>query len=518
MNQPGGSLPLTETNRPAVEVLPWDDHNRALVDNVRPPHWRNPQPAGRYNLVVIGAGSAGLVSAAGAAGFGAKVALIERHLLGGDCLNVGCVPSKALVRAARAYTSVRDASEFGVDVPAGTQVNFPDVMTRMRRLRAAISPVDSADRFQKLGVDVYFGQAIFSGRDSIQVGGQTLQFKRAVIATGARAAKPPIPGLDGVGYLTNESVFSLTQLPKRLAVIGAGPIGCELAQAFARFGSAVILIDLAPGILPNEDRNAAEIVAQSLARDGIRIFVGAQNLRLSRQAEGKQLTLESQGRPVEIIVDEIFVGTGRAANVEGLGLEIAGVQFDPSGVHVDARLRTTNRCIYAAGDICSKFKFTHAADAMARIVIQNALFMGRKKFSVNALPWCTYTDPEVAHIGMYEKEARERGITPVVFEHRFHDVDRSILDGETNGFVRVLTKKGSDRILGATIVASHAGDMVSELSVAMAGGLGLKAIARAIRPYPTQSECIKRVADAYNRSRLTPRLKSLFEKWLAWTR
>jgi len=506
------------TGNATVEVLPDDEHNQCLVDNVHPAAWINPTPPSRYNVVVIGAGAGGLITAAGAAGLGAKVALIERHLLGGDCLNVGCVPSKALIRAARAFAEVRDAGSCGVRVPPGVHVDFSAVMERMRRLRASISPNDSAARYRQLGVDVYFGQASFTGRGTIQVGDRVLRFRKAVVATGARAAKPPVPGIAETGYLTNETVFSLTQLPRRLAVIGAGPIGCELAQAFARFGSQVYLVEAQHGVMPNEDRDAAAIVEKSLVRDGIQLLCCGKELRAGRTEGGKRLMVDSHGSQYDVTVDEILVGVGRTPNVEGLNLEAVGVAYDQHGVQVNDRLQTTNPSIFAAGDICSRHKFTHAADAMARIVIQNALFHGRAKASALTMPWCTYTDPEVAHVGLYEQEAQQRGIATQTFEHRFHDVDRAILDGEGEGFVRVLVKGGTDRILGATVVASHAGDMISELTLAIVGKLGLRTIARTIHPYPTQAEAIKKVADAYNRTRLTPRLKSLMEGWLAWRR
>jgi pyruvate/2-oxoglutarate dehydrogenase complex dihydrolipoamide dehydrogenase (E3) component len=504
----------------SVRVLPDDVYNQTLVGNVHPPDWVNPEPAPRYNLGVLGAGAAGLITAAGAAGLGAKVALIERHLLGGDCLNVGCVPSKALIRAARALADVRDAGEFGVEVPAGARVNFPAVMERLRRLRASISPADSAARYRSLGVDVFLGDAQFSGPDTIDVAGHTLRFKKAVIATGARATKPPVPGLTDVGYLTNETVFSLTELPRRLAVIGAGPIGCELAQAFARFGSQVFLIEALHGIMPNEDRDAAEVVHKHLTRDGIQLLCCGKELKVSRAPDGgKRLTVDSHGEHYDITVDEILIGAGRQPNVDGLNLESVGVEYDPkTGVNVNDRLQTTNPRIFAAGDICSRFKFTHAADAMARIVIQNTLFLGRAKASALTIPWCTYTDPEVAHVGMYEQEAKDRGIGVTTIVQEFGHVDRAILDGETDGFVKVHVRAGTDKILGATIVARHAGEMISELTLAMVGRLGLGTIAKTIHPYPTQAEAIKKVGDAYNRTRLTPRVKSLFEKWLAWNR
>jgi pyruvate/2-oxoglutarate dehydrogenase complex dihydrolipoamide dehydrogenase (E3) component len=501
-----------------LEVLPADNHNLALLANVHPADWVNPEPASRYNLVVIGAGTAGLVTAAGAAGLGAKVALIERHLMGGDCLNVGCVPSKALLSSARAYADVHDAAEYGVRVPGATTVDFPAVMERMRRLRAEISPHDSARRFRNLGVDVFLGDARFVAPDAIEVAGRKLSFRKAVIATGSRPTVPPAPGLADAGYLTNETIFSLTELPSRLAVIGAGPVGVELAQAFARFGSKVYLIEAVHGILPNEDPDAAELIKTALLRDGVQIMCCGKELRISADAGGKHLKIDSHGEHYELTADEILVATGRTPNVDGLGLNVAGVAYDTIGVKVDDRLCTTNRRIYAAGDVCSAYKFTHAADAMARIVIQNALFLGRAKASALILPWCTYTDPEIAHVGLGEKQARERGIALQTFREDLNDVDRAILDGEANGFIKVHVRKGTDEVLGATVVARHAGEMISELTLAMVGRLGLKTLARVVRPYPTQAEAIKKVADAYNRTRLTPFVKWLFERWLAWTR
>ncbi|GAC1468983.1 MAG: mercuric reductase [Isosphaeraceae bacterium] len=501
-------------------IEPPDEWNRALVASVRPPDWENPTPGGRYNLVVLGAGTAGLVAAAGAAGLGAKVALVEKHFLGGDCLNVGCVPSKALIRAGRAAADVRDAHEFGITVPQGVAIDFPAIMERMRRLRAGISPHDSAARFRDLGVDVYFGAGRFPGADAIEVDGRTLRFKKAVIATGARASAPPIPGLAEAGFLTNETVFEITTLPARLAVIGAGPIGCELAQAFARFGSRVTLLEQGPQILGREDRDAASIVAAALARDGVALICQARVVSVRSEGQGldKVVTVEEQGATRELKVDAILVGAGRSPNVEGMGLDEAGVAFDRNGVTVDDRLRTTNPRIFAVGDVASRYKFTHNADALARIAIQNALFVGRARASGLTVPWCTYTDPEVAHVGLTEREAEARGLAVKTFVERFTEVDRAVLDGETSGFVKIHTRAGTDEILGATVVARHAGEMISELTLAVVGGLGLKTLARTIHPYPTQAEAIKKVADAYNRSRLTPTVKGLFTRWLRWTR
>lgn len=500
------------------QVQPLDDHNRELLANTHPPDWTNPTPSGRYNLVVIGAGTAGLVTAAGAAGLGAKVALIERHLLGGDCLNVGCVPSKALIRSARALADVRDAEQFGVKVPPGAHVDFPAVMQRMRKIRAGISPHDSAARFRDVGVDVYLGDARFKGSDSVEVGGQTLVFAKACIASGARASAPPIPGLEDVGYLTNETVFSLTELPKRLGVIGAGPIGCELAQSFARFGSEVALFEALHGIMPNEDPDAAQIVKASMLRDGVRLYCCGKELTASRTDNGKLLRVHSHGEQYEVTVDEILVGAGRAPNVEDLGLEAAGVEYDKTGVSVNEFLQTSNANIYAAGDVCSRYKFTHAADAMARIVIQNALFFGRKRVSRLTIPWCTYTDPEIAHVGIYPKEAEENRIAIDTYTVDLSTVDRAILEGDDDGFLAVHTAKGKDKILGATLVARHAGEMISQITLAMNAGAGLGTISGVIHPYPTQAEVVKRAGDAYSRTRLTPTFKKLFETVLRWRR
>jgi len=502
----------------SVGVAPLDAYNRTLVANVHPPGWKNPEPSGRYNMVVLGAGTAGLVTAAGAAGLGAKVALVEKHLMGGDCLNVGCVPSKALIRAARVVSDVRDAGDFGVRIRDGFDVDFPAVMERMRRLRAEISPHDSAARFRDMGIDVFLGHGRFVEPDALEVDGRTLRFKKAVIATGARASAPPIPGLEEAGYLTNESVFSLTELPTKLAVIGAGPIGCELAQAFARFGAKVTLLEALHQILGKEDRDAAALVERELRRNGVEINCCCKITGVRREGTAKILTLDCAGKLEELSVDEILVGVGRAPNVEGLDLEAAGVGFDKAGVTVDDHLRTTNRRIFAAGDVCSRYKFTHAADAMARIAIQNALFFGWAKASALTIPWCTYTDPEIAHVGLYEEEVKEQKIPVRTFVQDLSDVDRAVIDGETAGLVKVHVRGGTDKILGATVVARHAGDMIPELTLAMVGGLGLKTVGRTIHPYPTQIEAVKKVADAYSRGRLTPFLKGVLGRWLAWTR
>jgi len=494
-------------------VHPLDEHNRRLVQNVHPTDWRNPEPAPRYNLVVIGAGTAGLVTAAGAAGLGARVALVERSLMGGDCLNVGCVPSKALIRSARAMADVREAGELGVEVPEGTRVDFPRVMERLRRLRADLSRHDSAHRFRELGVDVFIGEARFSGPDTVTVGETTLRFARAVIATGARPFVPDVPGIETARVLTNETLFTLTELPYRLGIVGAGPIGCEMAQSFARFGARVSLVETGEQVLGREDRDAAALVEGALRRDGVALYTGARLTRIESRGGGDVLVLEKGDGLLELAVDVTLMSVGRVPNLEGLGLEAAGVRFDRRGVAVDDHLRTSNRRIFAAGDVCSRFKFTHAADAMARIVIRNALFFGRARMSALNIPWTTYTSPEIAHVGLYEHEARQRGHEVETLRLDLEEVDRVRLDGDS-GLLKVHLRKGSDRILGATLVARNAGDMISELSVAMAAGAGLKTLAETIHPYPTQAEIFKRAGDAYNRSRLTPTAKRLLQTLL----
>lgn len=499
------------------QTSPDDAANRRLVDNVHPANWQPPQPSGRYNLVVIGAGTAGLVAAAGAAGLGAKVALIERDLMGGDCLNVGCVPSKGIISAARMVSQQRRSSEFGITSSSPPSIDFPAVMQRLRTLRAEISPNDSAERFRKLGVDVYFGQAQFVDSQTVEVAGQRLKFKKAVIATGARAAIPSIPGLDRINYLTNESVFSLTQLPPRLGVVGTGPIGCELAQAFALLGSQVTLLGQSPHVLPREDSEASALVAQAMTADGVRIHNGTSNLQVE-PGEAIQLTWNENGTNQSATVDQLLIATGRRPNVEHLNLEAVGVHYNQKGVQINDRLQTTNKHIFAAGDICSPYQFTHSADFMARAVIQNALFFGRKRWTDLTIPWCTYTSPEVAHVGLSEHQAKEQGRAIDTYTQHFAENDRAILAGETAGFVKVHVKKGTDKILGATIVAPNAGEMISEITLAMTHGLGLGKIGSTIHPYPTQTEAIRKLGDQYNRTRLTPFVKSLFERWLTWSR
>lgn len=498
---------------------PLDAHNQKLLENVHPSDWANPVPAGVYNMVVIGAGTAGLVTAAASAGLGARVALIERSLLGGDCLNVGCVPSKAIIEAARRAAVIRDSEEFGITVPDGVEIDFAAVMERMRKLRSDISPHDSARRFRELGVDVFLGQGKFTSANTIEVEGQELRFKRATIATGARAAAPPIPGLEEVDYLTNETLFSLTELPKRFGIVGAGPIGVEMAQSFARLGSEVYLVESSEGILPREDPDAGAAVRRALERDGVNVLCCGRDLELGRtEGGGVRMKVDAEGEGYDVEVDRLLVAVGRAPNVENLGLEEVGIRYGKDGVEVDDRLETSVKGIYAAGDVCSRFKFTHAADFMARTVIGNALFFGRGKASRLVIPWATYSEPEVGHVGLSPREIEEQGIEVDTFTQDLEGVDRAILAGETDGFVRVHVAKGTDRIVGATAVGPNAGDLIGEITLAMAQGIGLARVKDVIHPYPTIADAFRKTGDAYNRTRLTPRAAKLMGKWFEFLR
>jgi len=505
--------PGSDTLAPAHE----DAYERERLANVRPPAWTNPKPAQRYHLVVIGGGPAGLVAANGAAALGAKVALVERDSLGGDCLNTGCVPSKSLIRTARLYGEMRTAGHYGAQRPTDIPVDFPAIVERMRRIRARISRVDSARRLRAAGVDVFFGAARFTAVDELTVGAARLRFRKAMIATGSRPDTPDIPGLAEAGYHTNETVFEMTELPRSLLVIGGGPLGCELAQAFCRFGAKTTIAQDMPLFLPKEERDAAQLLSDSLARDGIEVRLNTAAIRVRVESGQKLVDLVSDDYRSTLAVDEILTGTGRIPNVEGMDLEAASVDYDRvAGVRVDDFLRTSNPRIYAAGDVCLEHQFTHTADASARIVVQNALFRGRARMSALTIPWCTYTDPEIAHVGLYVREARERGIPVRTFTIPMHDVDRAITDGEETGFVKIHVRERSDRILGATIVARHAGEMINEITLAMVAGIGLRTLARVIHAYPTQAEAIREAANAYNRTRLTPILRSLIERWFAW--
>jgi len=509
-----------KTTHEAIQILPHDEHNQRLINNVHPPEWQNPTPDNPYNLLVIGGGSAGMVASIGGAGLGAKVALVERHLLGGDCLNVGCVPSKAVIRPSKALGEIRHmAPSLGINIPDGIEVDFGQVMERMRRIRSEISDHDSSQKLTDAGVDLYLGDGQFTGPNTFEVGGRIIKFKKALIATGSSPRSIPIPGLAEAGHLNNERIFELTERPNRLAIIGCGPIGSEMAHAFSRFGTEVTMFEIGPRIMRREDEDAANLIMDIFRREGIQIELDVKINQVSVGPGGKVVSYETNGESKELEVDDILVSAGRTPNISSLNLEAAGVEYHKQGVTVTDTLKTTNDDIYAAGDIAFKYQFTHAADATARIVLRNALFPGPKqKASDLVMPWCTYTDPEIAHVGMYEHDAEAAGIPVETIVQSIGDIDRGRTDGETEGFVKVHLKKGSDKILGATIVAAHAGEMINELTLAMVAGVGLKTIANVIHPYPTQGEAIRAVANTYNRSRLTPMAKNILTRLMAWQR
>jgi pyruvate/2-oxoglutarate dehydrogenase complex dihydrolipoamide dehydrogenase (E3) component len=410
---------------------------------------------------------------------------------------------------------MRNAAQYGVLAPDEIRVDFALAMERMRRIRSRISRVDSAARLTASGIDVFFGNARFTSGDAVDVDGTRLRFEKALIATGSRSALPAIPGLSAAGYLTNETVFDLTELPASLLVIGGGPLGCELAQAFGRFGCRTIIVHDEPLFLPKEERDAARMVSDALARDGVEIHLNTTVVRVGVEGGKKVVETLDDGNVATIKVDRILTGIGRTPAVGGLDLEAAGVAYDAdTGIRVDDHLRTTNRRIFAAGDVCLEHRYTDTADASARIVVQNALFMGRKRISDLTVPWCTYTDPEIAHVGIYVRQARERGIPVKTFTVPMHDVDRAIADGEEDGFVKIHVREGSDKILGATVVARHAGEMINGISLAMVAGIGLRTVERVIHTYPTQAEAIKRAANAYTRTRLSARLAWLLRMWV----
>ncbi len=494
---------------PALQ--PFDRHNRELLEQVHPHDWRNPPVQSRYHLVVIGAGTAGLVTAGAAASLGAKVALVEKRLMGGDCLNFGCVPSKALIRSARAWHDAATAKNrfAGPEVTAGG--DFAAVMERVRQLRAEIGHHDSAQRFADLGADVFLGEARFVDPRTVEINGQRTRFRGAVIATGASPLQLPIPGLAETPHFTNETIFTLTELPKRLAVIGAGPIGCELAQSLVRFGCAVTVFDIASGALGNEDRDAAEIVEVALQRDGVQFRFNASVTQVATEADGN-ISLQTQDGAHES-ADALLVAVGRRPNVAGLGLESAKVEFTNQGIKVNDFLRTSNRRVYAIGDVASRYQFTHVADAEARITVQNALFFGRAKASKLVVPWCTYTSPEVAHVGLTLQEAERDGVDLDSHLLPLKEVDRAILDGATEGFLKIHLRRGSDQILGATLVAEHAGDMIGELALAITHGISIGKISSTIHPYPTQGEVVRKAADNWRRSKLTPFVQRLLSNY-----
>ena len=476
---------------------------------------------GIYNVVVIGAGTAGLVTAAGTAGLGGRVALIERNLMGGDCLNFGCVPSKALISSARVIQQIRESEKWGLDRQQPEFV-FEKVFERMRARRARIAPKDSQERFESLGVNVFHGEARFVSPHEVEVNGQRLRAKNFVIATGSRAVIPKIEGIDQVRYFTNETIFDeLKAKPESMIVLGGGPIGCELAQTFCRLGTQVTIIQRGDQLLPKEDRDVAEFLERRLINEGVRIIKNVDARSVATTDAGK-IALEfldrQPGRLAErtFFADALLIAIGRNPNLQSLDLKSAGVDVNERGVRVTDYLQTSQRHIYAVGDVIGPFLFTHMADAQARVVVRNILMpfqFLRQKMDYSVVPWCTYTDPEVAHVGLGEKEAQQKNLDYDLFVVPLEDVDRAVVENEEAGFAKILTRKGSDKILGATIVAPHAGDLLHEFVLAMNAKIGLGKISSMIHAYPTFAELARKAGDKYNKTRLTPRAKKIFT-WL----
>lgn len=454
----------------------------------------------RFDLVVIGGGTAGLVTAAGAAGLGARVALVERDRLGGDCLWTGCVPSKALIGSARIARAFREAGAFGLR-PRDPEPDGARVLESVREVRARIQPHDDPARFRAMGVEVVEGAARFLSPSEIAVdGGRRLRGRRFVIATGSRPAVPPIEGLEETGYFTNETAFDRASLPSSVAIIGGGPIGVEFAQAYRRLGVEVTVLEMADRLLPREEPELSARLTERLEAEGVRAHTGSAVTRVARR-EGRAVLAPEGGQEVEAA--EILVATGRRPNVEGLGLEEAGVRVGPEGIEVDDRLRTSRRHIFAAGDVTGGLLFTHIADHEARTVVQNALFPIRARISYDAVPWCTFTEPELAHVGWTEEEARERHGDAV--EAHLYDVgelDRAIADRAAVGLVKLVVGRRG-RLLGGHILASGAGTMIVELALAMKHGVPVGELSKLVHPYPTMSEAVRRAADAYRRSLLS---------------
>ncbi len=472
---------------------------------------------GIYNVVVIGAGTAGLVTAAGTAGLGGRVALIERNKMGGDCLNFGCVPSKALISSARALHTIGRAAAWGIDA-AAPEIDFKRIVERVRERRAKIAPNDSQERFESLGVDVFRGEARFLSAQEVAVDGVKLRAKHFVIATGTHAARPKIDGLDSVKFFTNETIFDeLDEKPERLLVLGGGPIGCELAQSFARLGIRVTLVQHGPRILSKEDPEVSTLLRATLESDGIEVLTDSElaSLKGSGSRSGTA-SIASGGATREMKFDALLLAAGRQPNLDALNLDAAGVRANKHAVEVNEFLQTSQPHIYAAGDITGRHLFTHMADYDARVVVRNILMplqLLRQRANTKIVPWATYTDPEVARVGLSEEEAKKQGVGYDVYRQEMADVDRAIAESAMSGFAKVLTARGTDRILGALVVGEHAGDLLQPLTLAMNSGIGLSKVAAAIHPYPTFVEIERKTGDAYNKTKLTPRAKKIFS-WL----
>jgi dihydrolipoamide dehydrogenase len=472
------------------------------------------------NLVAIGAGSAGLVSAYIAAAVKAKVVLIEKHLMGGDCLNTGCVPSKALIRAAKANHAINHADQLGIDDAKG-KVNFSKVMERIHHVIDTIEPHDSVERYTKLGVDCVQGEAKILSPYEVKVGDKVITTKNIIIASGARPFVPPISGLDQIDYLTSDNLWSLKEQPKRLLVMGGGPIGCELAQSFQRLGTEVTLVDMADRLMPREDKDVSAYILDVFQKEGVRVLLNQQIVGFKKTNEGGVAQLKNITAETEVAFDKVMVAVGRKANTDNLGLEELGIELaKPGTINVDDYLRTKYPNIYACGDVAGPYQFTHTAAHQAWYASVNSLFGKLKKFRVDyrVIPWATFTDPEVARVGLSETEAMEKNIDYDVTKYGIDDLDRAIADNEAKGFVKVLTAKGSDRILGCTIVGAHGGELITEFVTAMKHNIGLNKILGTIHIYPTMSEANKYAAGEWKRANVSERTLRWLGKFHSWMR
>ena len=471
------------------------------------------------NLIVIGAGSAGLVTSYIAAAIKSKVTLIEKHKMGGDCLNYGCVPSKALIRSARICSEMRRADKFGVN-PSEPEFEFSNIMERIQTIIKTIEPHDSVERYTSLGVNCIVGEAKLVSPHEVEVNGQKISTRRIVIASGARPFVPAIEGLDQIKALTSDNVWELRSLPKRLAVLGGGPIGCELAQSFARFGAQVTLVEMAPSIMLKDDKSAAKIVHDSLERDGVKILTDHKAVKVTSDGQ-KELICETGGEMVSIPFDEILVAVGRRANTKNLGLETLGVELNRNGtIKTDEHLRTNIPSILACGDVTGPYQFTHTASHQAWYASVNSLFDTFKTFKVDysVVPWVTYTEPEVAQVGITEDQAKEQGLDTETTIYELAGFDRALTESDTEGFVKVITPKGKDKVLGATIVGAHAGEMITEFTLSMKHGLGLNKILGTIHPYPTWMEANKFAAGNWKRANAPQWALNFLEKFHNWQR
>ncbi len=481
--------------------------------------WRKPDRFDR-NLVVIGAGSAGLVSAYIAAAVKAEVSLIEKHRMGGDCLNTGCVPSKALIRSARILSQSRRAREWGFD-RIDVSYDFARVMDRVARVVKQVEPHDSVERYRGLGVDVIEGEAKITSPYSVEVNGIELRTRNIIVATGATPLVPPIPGLDAIDYLTSDNLWALRALPARLLVLGGGPIGCELAQAFVRFGSQVTLVEMAPRLMIREDEEVAERVMQRFREEGIQLLLDHKATAFVTGEAGQRLICEHAGESVEVPFDRVLVAVGRKPNTAGFGLEEIGVTLNDNGtIRTDPFLQSSIPTLYACGDVAGPYQFTHTAGHQAWYAAVNSLFGGLRSFRVDysAVPFATFTDPEVARVGLNEQEARQQGIDYELTRFDLSELDRAIAEGEADGLVKVLTVPGRDRILGATIVGEQAGELIGEFTTAMKHGFGLNKILGTIHIYPTLFEANKYAAGAWKRAHAPQRLLEWVARYHAWRR